>query len=946
MRGHSIGMIGTLVATTAAMGYGPTPAGEYFEIPGNREFSGQMIVRPLQIHEFRELGVTANQANQRLAAARKLMNSFVIREHVLGTDQYIIHVPQGQTENTLSRALMATGNFKYAEPNWIVYPLDCPNDPRLSSQYQHNADIMQSCDAWDIETGDTNIVVAICDTGIRTTHEDLQLHRVEGYNAVDRQWENQGGQIIDINGHGTAVTGCPAANGDNGIGVSGVCWNVSHRMMRVSNDSGGGAWLSDLQHGASTAIEAGDRVANVSYSGVDNMSNLDTATYIKSLGGLLVWSAGNDGRNLTLGDRDADDIIVVGATDSSDSKAGFSAYGKFVDVTAPGVDVLTTSNSGDRDYGGASGTSFSAPLAAGTIALVWSANSQLTPDEVESFIKLGSDDLGVFGPDDTFGYGRLNNFGAVSQVSAKRKVIQRISVASGNIEGDKISSQPDMTFDGGTIVYQSDATNLIGADTNGVTDVFRYDVALDLVDRISVSSEGTQADAASSSPAISRNDGQYIAFESMATNLIPESSDTNGAYDVFMRDTLTGSTTRISRTSQGLPPNGASRYPSISADGSFIVFQSKASNIVSGDTNNADDIFLHDVVNGTTLRISKSWDGRGTNGGSFVPKISPDGSKIAYYSFASNIVQNDTNGTQDVFLYDVLTSTTRLLTKNYQTGWSANADSCCVSFSGDSKYVAFQSAASNLMSGDTNNKRDVFLYDIAAQTLQLMSVNDNGQQGNDDSLKSAMSYDGRFVAFESWAKNLISNDPNRLTDIYVVDRDADRNGIMDESCDDCRTIRLMSIRSNSLGSQQGGSSNPRLSADGGTLVYDSVASDIVDDDANGVRDVFMTIEIPEYSLAVEGLVVGQDATFTVSDGTPFASQFIAYSRFGMGELYIPFLDVTALLLRPELVDVVVTDEFGNASTSLTVPAIAQGKQVWIQAVEREARTNLVTMTVQ
>ena len=174
---------------------------------------------------------------------------------------------------------------------------------------------MQSSDGWSIHTGNSTVSVGICDTGIRTSHEDFQLHRLEGYNAVDQKWEGQGGDISAVHPHGTMTTGCAAANGNNGVGIAGVGWDLSHRMLRVSNSSGGSAYMSTLQHAARTAVESGDRIASVSYSGVDTPSSLTTASYIKSIGGLLVWAAGNDGRNLTYGNRDNDDIIVVGGRD-------------------------------------------------------------------------------------------------------------------------------------------------------------------------------------------------------------------------------------------------------------------------------------------------------------------------------------------------------------------------------------------------------------------------------------------------------------------------------------------------------------------------------------------------------------------------------------------------------------------------------------------------------
>jgi PKD repeat protein len=392
----------------------PSATPVFQEIPGLREFSGWMIARPVQPSLLQAQGMSLEEGEAWNAIGHGMMTSFLVRDFVQATDEYIFAVPLGTTENDLARQLMGSRAFQYVEPDWILYPIGVPNDPLFSSQWQHQANRMQSADGWDIHTGNPSVGVAFCDTGVRTTHEDLQLNRLEGYNAVDRVWESSGGNIGPVHPHGTMTTGCGAANGNNGVGVSGVGWNLSHRMMRVSNSSGGGASMSDLQHAARTAIEAGDKVASVSYSGVDSSSNLTTATYIKSIGGLLVWAAGNDGRNLTFGNRDADDIIVTGATDSNDNIASFSAYGSFVDVTAPGVSVLTTDAGNDSDYANVSGTSFSCPLTAGLCALIWSADPSLTPNEVESILKQGVDDLGSAGIDNTYGYGRINVFGSVS----------------------------------------------------------------------------------------------------------------------------------------------------------------------------------------------------------------------------------------------------------------------------------------------------------------------------------------------------------------------------------------------------------------------------------------------------------------------------------------------------------------------------------------------------
>jgi subtilisin family serine protease len=418
-------LLGLLLATMVAPSIGLTPAiaqpGQggaqpFVETPRVQEFSGRIIVRPIQPEAWKAEGLSDAQALNQVAAARALLERHSVREYIPQTDEYIIEVPAGDNENALIGLLKSSGRMQYAEPDWIVYPLATPNDPYFGTQWHHGASKMQSAAGWDLHTGEPSVSVGVCDTGIRTSHQDLYDNRLEGYNAVDRRWENAGGAIGPVHPHGTMVTGSAAANGNNGLGVTGVGWNLSHRMLRVSNSSGGSSSLSVLQHAARTAVENGDRVANVSYSGVDNASNLTTATYIKSRGGLLVWAAGNDGRNLSYGDRDNDDIIVVGATDSSDGKAYFSAYGPFVDLAAPGQSVYTTNSYSDTGYGYVSGTSFSAPLTAGLAALIWSYDPTLTPDEVETILKQGADDLGAVGLDDTFGYGRINVFGSLSLV--------------------------------------------------------------------------------------------------------------------------------------------------------------------------------------------------------------------------------------------------------------------------------------------------------------------------------------------------------------------------------------------------------------------------------------------------------------------------------------------------------------------------------------------------
>ncbi len=388
----------------------------FVEIENSMEFTGEMIIRPIQESQGVDFGYDADTINaMRDNAVQAIHANTEVLEYVWQTDEYIIQLPEGVTETELAQQFMESGLFDYAEPNWLVFPTVIPNDSRLGSQWHHKSPTVNSYGGWDMHTGNSSVSVGICDTGVRTTHEDLLLHRLEGYNAVDRRWENAGGQISDINGHGTWCTGTAAANGNNGKGVSGMGWNLSHRMLRVTNSGGGGAYIADLAHAARTSADAGDRVSSVSYGGATSSTARSAATYCKSRGALCFWAAGNEGSYLS-GNRDSDDLLVIGSTTSSDSKSSFSNYGPYVDFMAGGSNIYTTDRGSNSSYGAVSGTSFACPMAAGLATLIWSADSSLTPDEVEQLLKDTCTDLGSSGVDDTFGYGRIDSKDALDTI--------------------------------------------------------------------------------------------------------------------------------------------------------------------------------------------------------------------------------------------------------------------------------------------------------------------------------------------------------------------------------------------------------------------------------------------------------------------------------------------------------------------------------------------------
>ena len=358
----------------------------FVEKTGELEFSGQMIARPLHRND---------------AALAESLAPQTLR-YIAATDEFILSVPEGMDENSYAAQLARTGDFEYAHPNWICYPLGDPNDPRFSSQWHH--DNMESSSGWDLITGDMNQIAAWCDTGVDPNHEDLAANLIPGYNSVDYLEEVNGGDTSDINGHGTHVAGCIGAIGNNGVGLSGVTQGMKLMPFRVSNSSGGGAYMTSILDGARWAAVHGAKTVSASYSGVESASVGTAGTDLKARGALFFYAAGNGGKTWT--SFDYADTVVVGASDSGDNLASFSGRGPGIDLVAPGVGVWSTTRY--DNYAAWSGTSMATPVANGVAAMIWAANPNLTPDEVQDRLYKSCDDLGTPGNDNTYGWGRVN----------------------------------------------------------------------------------------------------------------------------------------------------------------------------------------------------------------------------------------------------------------------------------------------------------------------------------------------------------------------------------------------------------------------------------------------------------------------------------------------------------------------------------------------------------
>jgi Tol biopolymer transport system component len=315
------------------------------------------------------------------------------------------------------------------------------------------------------------------------------------------------------------------------------------------------------------------------------------------------------------------------------------------------------------------------------------------------------------------------------------------------------------------VAFSSDSTNLVPSDTNGVSDIFVRDTVAGTTARVSIATGGTEANGSSGNPSIG-GDGHYVAFTSGASNLVI--GDTNSSGDVFLRDTETGTTSLVSVATDGTAGDGSSYTPSMSADGHRVAFYSDASNLVAGDTNGYPDVFVLDTVTGTTILVSVGIGGAPGNLPSMVPFISADGRHVTFGSFASNLVAGDTNGTNDVFVRDLVTGSTALVDASaFGFPVPPNLPSYPSAISADGRYVAFYSTSAVLTLGDTNNTGDAFIRDTLVGTSRRVSMSTDGKEGKDYSFAPSISADGRWVAFTSSATNLVAADTNGEDDIFL-----------------------------------------------------------------------------------------------------------------------------------------------------------------------------------
>lgn len=381
-----------------------------------------------------------------------------------------------------------------------------------------------------------------------------------------------------------------------------------------------------------------------------------------------------------------------------------------------------------------------------------------------------------------------------------------------------------ISADGRHVAFGSQAFNLVPDDSNGFSDTFVKDR---LTRRMVMASRGSNGEAGNShsgadQPALSA-DGRYVIFASTATTLMP----TSGTFsqNIYLKDLQTGVLERISRKPDGNAANGYSASPALSADGRYAVFDSESPDLVSGDNNNRWDIFVRDRQSGQITRVSVGAAGTQATDNSRRPSLSADGRYLAYESAAPNLVAGDTNGAIDVFVRD-LQSLPSLRANTSGAGTHANAASGEAGLSRDGRFAVFSSAATNLIDGDSNASSDVFLYDGDSATLQALSMA-GASFGNAASDSASISADGGWIVFRSAASNLVAGDGNALTDVFLRDR---VSGALQ------RVSTGTSGAALTAGTVRSGMS---LSGDGALIAFAASDTTLIAGDTNGVDDVFV-----------------------------------------------------------------------------------------------------------
>jgi hypothetical protein len=594
-------------------------------------------------------------------------------------------------------------------------------------------------------------------------------------------------------------------------------------------------------------------------------------------------------------------VNLSGVSGNADSfRTSTSSDGRYVAFESHASDLVSNDNNNTNDV-------FVRDMLAGTTALVSENRAGTGSANGYSYFPVFSSDsssVAFVSYATDLVSGVTVNHGDVFVRHLTSGTTSLVSINQSGTGGGDFTSQDPLVVNanGSLIAFSSYASNLVSGVMSGLGDVFLRNLAAATTTLVSARDPSLPSITGNGGSSIQNplkhrtdvsSDGRYVVFTTYASNLVP--GDKNGTQDVFARDTWNATTALVSVNQSGTGSgNGPSYDPSISADGRYVAFTSTASDLVSGANNGTEQVFVRDLVNGTTSLVSVNRSGTGAgNGASNDAVIAANGRYVVFDSTASDLVANDNNNTVDVFERDLVGLTTALVSVNVN-GTSGDAGSAGAVVTPDGRYVSFLSVANDLVFAPISNQQEVFRRDMVAGTTQMISVDNGGVPGNSFSQDQVITPDGRYVAFQSYADNLPGVTPGGgQQNVFVRDVQAG-------------TTTLVSINSTNAGSGNRNSQDAVISDDGRYVAFDSWASNLVNGDNN-------TFEVDVF---VRDLINGTTALISVNrSGTPSGGEFPALSADGR---YVSFMSYASLVQTPtSLSNIYMRDLTAGVTTLLT-----------------------------
>lgn len=773
---------------------------------------------------------------------------------------HVMQLPEGLGVEAALDYYRALPEVDYVEPDYLINPLaTAPNDPKYSTLWA--LERIGATNAWQQTQGSTNVVVGILDSGLDFNHADLAsnvwtntkeiakngkdddlngfVDDVHGINAATKT-----GDIVDETGHGSHVAGIIGAMGNNGLGVVGVNWRVSLLPVKIFTINGGSG-NSAVILGYNYLLQLKKRGVNIRVinnswgSDFPSRAVYEAICAAQAAGILTVCAAGNSRHDADIipgfpASYSCEGILSVAASDQDDEPASFSTYGRrTVHLSAPGDHILSTYRKGHYLF--ESGTSMASPYVAGAAALLFSKSNTLSAASVKRLLLETVDQLPGWQTKVVSG-GRLNVGRAMAKLISGPATNALpmspetysvwphwtpISWNSSQQPGSHSAGDPVLSADGRYVAYRSEATNLVLVGTNTFRKIYLLDRLTGSNTLVSRALGNAFVNTNCEPPAMS-SDGRFIVFASRASNLL--ASDTNTKMDVFLYDVSTGKLELISKSTTGGFGNGDSQYPSVTADGRYVSFSSDASNLVASDKNARRDVFVRDRLSQSTARVTVDSLGNEANNTSDLSAISADGRFVVFISGANNLVSGPYVPKWQIYLRDRTLGTTRLVSRNL-LGSPGNDHSTFFSLSADGKWLAFQSRAEDLVADDNNKVQDIFLWNAETSSIRRLSVGNRGEQIGADCWAPYLSGNLRHVVFHTDSSSWLgpTTEPARMILDY-----------------DLLTQTLSPLSFNSAGRPANdGSFGPSLSWDGRFVGVSSFAWDLTPRDGNAAMDAFL-----------------------------------------------------------------------------------------------------------